>query len=109
MTDPRENCPWKCKHCLCYEGEIKRLSAEVNKFREMAQERARTKHKAIDEIDELRHDIERSMDRNSALLAENGRLKAELEDLERRHTVAVDAWNREIDRNAPASTGQTDD
>ncbi len=31
MNDPRENCPWKCKHCLCYEGEIKRLSAELTK------------------------------------------------------------------------------
>lgn len=28
MNDPRENCPWKCKQCLCYAGEIERLSAE---------------------------------------------------------------------------------
>ena len=34
MNDPRENCPWKCKHCLCYEGEIKRLSAEGKIIRE---------------------------------------------------------------------------
>ncbi len=33
MNDPRENCPWKCKHCLCYEGEIKRLHAENKKLK----------------------------------------------------------------------------
>ena len=36
MNDPRENCPWKCKHCLCYEGEIKRLHAENKTIRETA-------------------------------------------------------------------------
>ena len=33
MNDPRENCPWKCKHCLCYEGEIKRQSADNQQLR----------------------------------------------------------------------------
>ena len=35
MTDPRENCPWKCKHCKCYQGEIDRLSAENSDMREV--------------------------------------------------------------------------
>jgi len=30
MTDPRENCPWKCKLCLCYDGEIERLTRQLS-------------------------------------------------------------------------------
>ena len=36
MSDPRENCPWKCKHCLCYEGEIERLRDALKDLREAA-------------------------------------------------------------------------
>jgi hypothetical protein len=25
MNDPRKDCPWKCKYCECYNGEIARL------------------------------------------------------------------------------------
>ena len=32
MNDPRENCPWKCKHCLCYEGEIERMREALEKL-----------------------------------------------------------------------------
>ena len=55
--------------------EWERLTAEVSKFKEMAQERARTKHKAIDEIDELQHQIDSLTAVNAALVlrcADNG-------------------------------------
>lgn len=38
MSDPRENCPWKCNHCLCYQGEIERLTIEVSYLRSEAED-----------------------------------------------------------------------
>ncbi len=35
---------------------------------------------------------------------ENSELKDKLDDLEKRHTFAVDAWNREIDRASGTQT-----
>ena len=40
MSDPREDCPWKCKHCLCYEGEIKRLTTEDRVAKAIVDEQA---------------------------------------------------------------------
>ena len=80
MTDPRENCPWKCKHCLCYEGEIKRLEknlAAVKLSNTHLNDRYvpcpdhRDKHKTGDEC--LMCQLERES-------AENSRLKSQLDE-----------------------------
>lgn len=55
MDDPRENCPWKCKHCLCYDGEIKRLTAENERL--MAVYVSAIKHRPRDQSGELRRAI----------------------------------------------------
>ncbi len=34
LSDPRENCPWKCNHCLCYQGEIERLTKQVESLQQ---------------------------------------------------------------------------
>ncbi len=62
---------------------------------------------AADEIErlttegsELQEQID-SLQQRVHLCAGYDALSAELDSLEKRHTDAVDAWNREIDRNAP--------
>jgi hypothetical protein len=33
MSDPRENCPWKCKYCECYNGALEGLRCENTRLR----------------------------------------------------------------------------
>ena len=79
MTDPRENCPWKCKHCLCYEGEIKRLSYSIS------------------ELEAQKVDYRKGI---SSLSAENKRLEA----LDKNWLRASEQWVAEIERQKHINT-----
>ena len=62
---------YPCQSAIDADLLIKTLLADVTKFREMAKERARTKHKAIDELDGLTDDYDALLKRHSLLTAEN--------------------------------------
>lgn len=97
MSDARADCPWKCKQCLCYEGEVERVRAEVERVSaELLQARGvsvllrtevaelRAENERLTDPTYLEEALTKSLDRKSLEVVEKGeieRLRSEVERL----------------------------